>query len=176
MAENEFAEPSWRDPGEPDDALPPHLSRSGPCAHLRRARAAGLSIPGAVRSDARRYRAPASELVLGRSNTLQAVPMQRDISERAACLHRPAVTPDDHSDFAFDACREDRDRHQFLCLQRIGFAQVFHRRTLAVPIPRAFRDCMDAGDISCGRGSGKAFLRRQGSKIYSTDPLRQMRR
>jgi hypothetical protein len=35
---------------------------------------------------------------------------------------------------------------------------------------------MDAGDISCGRGSGKAFLRRQGSKIYSTDPLRQMRR
>lgn len=162
MAENEFAKPSWRDPGEPDDALPPHLSRSGPCAHLRRARAAGLSIPGAVRSDARRYRAPASELVLGRSNTLQAVPMQRDISERAACLHRPAVTPDDHSDFAFDACRD--------------FAQVFHRRTLAVPIPRAFRDCMDAGDISCGRGSGKAFLRRQGSKIYSTDPLRQMRR
>jgi hypothetical protein len=35
---------------------------------------------------------------------------------------------------------------------------------------------MHVGDIGCGRDSGKAFLRRQGSEIYSTDPLRQMRR
>ena len=62
------------------------------------------------------------------------------------------------------------------CSPRTGFTQVFRSRLLAVLNPHVFRDCMDTGDTSCGRGSGKAFLRRQGSEIYSTDPLQQVRR
>jgi hypothetical protein len=71
-----------------------------------------------------------------------------------------------------------------------GFAQVFHSRTLAVVIPRALPDCMDAGmldvggaverrsfvvkdqkfirPIRCGRCGGNAHLIRR-----SPDPVKR---
>ena len=56
------------------------------------------------------------------------------------------------------------------------FAQFFHSRMCAVVIPRALADCIGPRDVGRGRGSGKAFVRRQGAEIHSTDPLWQMRR
>ena len=56
------------------------------------------------------------------------------------------------------------------------FAQFFHSRMCAVVIPRALPDCIGPRDVGRGRGSGKAFVRRQGAEIHSTDPLWQMRR
>jgi hypothetical protein len=56
------------------------------------------------------------------------------------------------------------------------FAQFFFGARRSSLIPRAFPDCMNGGDIGCGRGCGKAILRRQGATIHSTDTLRQMRR
>lgn len=98
-----------------------------------------------------------------------ALRLQRDFSKRAgpsAALYRNVLTT-----FVIRARRPYQHARR-----EAGFAQVFHSRALAVPIPHVFRDCMHAGDIGCGRGSGKAFLRRQGSEIHSTYPLRQMRR
>jgi hypothetical protein len=72
----------------------PHAMRAASDTALKlvRARAAGFSIAALFRGNAGRHRTPASKLVFRGSHPLQALPQQRSISERPACLHRPAVT------------------------------------------------------------------------------------
>ena len=122
---NEFGASS-RSPRRTNEALPPHGCLGDPPIKLRRARATGLSYPGSSGSDAGRYCAPASELVFGRSNSLQALPLQRDISERAPRLHRPAMAPPGAIiSLRLIPANKAPGTHRSLIRRRTGFAQVF---------------------------------------------------
>jgi hypothetical protein len=117
-------------------APPRHYSRTGGSAIFG---CFGPSNPTDTRSlQTCRFRrderghAAAPKLVHGRGNALQALPLQRRISERTTCLPRPAVACRRYCDVAFDP-------HDFVLPANrfyTGFSQPFACRPNSARFPR----------------------------------------